>query len=283
MNKLENIIVDGQHGKPILLDVYWETTEGAKPIVIFAHGFKGLKDWGTWEKIGEEIAKAGFVFVKMNFSHNGTTPENPSDFGDLEAFGQNNYSIELDDLDSVLNWLEVQTVIPNSEINLENTSLIGHSRGGGVAIIKAYEDSRIKNLITWASVGTLDWMFKPTMVETWKKNGVHIIVNGRTKQEMPLYYQLYENFKMNEKRFSTETALRNLNKPHLILQGTNDPAISVDSAKLHHVWNPKARLELIEGANHVFGGKHLFENGDLSIYTQELITKTISFLELNQC
>ena len=46
MNTLENIIVDGKHGKPILLDVYWEATDKPKNIVLFAHGFKGFKDWG---------------------------------------------------------------------------------------------------------------------------------------------------------------------------------------------------------------------------------------------
>ncbi|WP_435524823.1 hypothetical protein [Chryseobacterium indoltheticum] len=36
--------------------------------------------------------------VKFNFSHNGTTVEDPENFADLEAFGNNNYSKELSDL-----------------------------------------------------------------------------------------------------------------------------------------------------------------------------------------
>ncbi|MFK7950297.1 MAG: alpha/beta hydrolase family protein [Saprospiraceae bacterium] len=282
MNKRKNIIVDGKHRKPILLDAYWQTTDEPKGIVVFAHGFKGFKDWGTWSKIGEEIVNAGFIFIKMNFSHNGTTPKNPLEFGDLEAFGQNNYEIELDDLGSVLDWINNQNIIPNSEVNINKISLIGHSRGGGVAIIKAAEDNRISNLITWASVGTLDWMFKAEMINKWKENGVHIIVNGRTKQEMPLYYQLYKNFEQNKKRFSTENALKNLNKPHLIIQGTNDPAIPVAAAKLHQQWNPNAQLVLIENADHVFNGRHPFEGDKLPKLTQQLVEKTILFLKENQ-
>lgn len=278
MNKHENIIVDGKHGKPILLDTYWQISEEAKPIVVFAHGFKGFKDWGTWWKIGEEIVNAGFVFIKMNFSYNGTTPENPLEFGDLETFGQNNYEIELDDLDCVLDWVSNQKIIPKAEININKISLIGHSRGGGVAIIKAAEDSRIKNLITWASVGTLDWMFKPEMVKKWTEKGIHIIVNGRTKQNMPLYYQLYENFEQNKDRFSTEKALKNLNKPHLILQGTKDPAIPVSSAQLHQEWNPNATLILIENADHVFNGRHPFTDKMLPINTRKLVNHTVDFL-----
>jgi pimeloyl-ACP methyl ester carboxylesterase len=278
MNSHKNIIVEGKHGKPVLLDVYWQMTAERKPVVIFAHGFKGFKDWGTWETIGKQIVEAGFIFIKFNFSHNGTTPENPSDFGDLEAFGHNNYSIELADLGCVLDWVETQNRIANTEINIDNISLIGHSRGGGVAIIKAYEDERIKRLITWASVGTLDWMFKPKMVEAWQLQGVHIIVNGRTKQDMPLYFQLFEDFKVNEKRLSTKTALRNFTKPHLILQGTNDPAIPVASAELHQVWNKNAKLVLINDADHVFGGNHPFTESLLPLHSQQLVAETIDFL-----
>ena len=35
------------------------------------------------------------------------TVQQPIDFPDLEAFGHNNYTKELDDLDQVLNWVEL--------------------------------------------------------------------------------------------------------------------------------------------------------------------------------
>ena len=122
-----------------------------KPIIIFCHGYKGFKDWGAWNLMAEAFAKAGFFFVKFNFSYNGGTMEQPIDFPDLEAFGNNNYSIELDDLDCVIDW-----VCSNSEIkkegNINNITLLGHSRGGGIVSIKAEEDSRIKKVISLAGV-----------------------------------------------------------------------------------------------------------------------------------
>ena len=48
--------------------------------------------------MADRFADAGFVFVKFNLSHNGTTIEHPIDFVDLEAFGNNNFAKELDDL-----------------------------------------------------------------------------------------------------------------------------------------------------------------------------------------
>ena len=43
-------------------------------------------------------ARNGFAFVKFNFSHNGGTIENPIDFPDLKAFGNNTYGKEVADL-----------------------------------------------------------------------------------------------------------------------------------------------------------------------------------------
>ena len=88
------IELPGQEGKPILLDQTISGNGGSKGVVVFCHGFKGFKDWGHFNKVSEMFANAGFVFVKFNFSHNGTSPESPSDFVDLEAFGNNNFSIE---------------------------------------------------------------------------------------------------------------------------------------------------------------------------------------------
>ena len=64
------------------------------PLVIFAHGFQGFKDWGPWPLAAEIFASKGFPFLKFNFSHNGTSTSDYSDIHDLEAFGSNNFEIE---------------------------------------------------------------------------------------------------------------------------------------------------------------------------------------------
>ena len=104
MQQLKNIRINGSKEKSILLDCFYNKTETAKAIIIFAHGFKGFKDWGHFDYMANCFAEAGFVFIKFNFSHNGTTPEDPLNFGDLEAFGNNNFTIELDDFKNVIDW-----------------------------------------------------------------------------------------------------------------------------------------------------------------------------------
>ena len=94
----QNTILKGKHGRPFLADVFYEKNGIKKPVVIFSHGYRGFKDWGPFNLIAHKFAESGLVFVKFSFSHNGTTVDNPMEFVDLEAFGNDNITIELDDL-----------------------------------------------------------------------------------------------------------------------------------------------------------------------------------------
>ena len=98
-------VINGSKGKPISIDISYSESSIQKPVIIFCHGFKGFKDWGHFNQLAEEFLKHDVVFVKFNFSYNGTTIEQPTDFADLEAFGDNNFSIELDDLGLVIDYV----------------------------------------------------------------------------------------------------------------------------------------------------------------------------------
>lgn len=279
----KNISLEGANHRLFLLDAYYKSDGNPKPVVIFTHGFKGFKDWGHWHLIAKSFAAAGFVFIKYNFSHNGTTLDAPLDFDDLEAFGQNNYSKELADMDAVLNYLESDNCqIPKAEYDLNNLTLIGHSRGGGVSIIKA-KDERVKAVIGWASVSRLDygWRGNEMLLENWKKQGVQHIFNGRTKQQMPLYFQLAEDFEANKEQFDTKTVLAELNKPFLIIHGSQDPTVPLTAVKQLQEWAKNSRLHIIDGADHVFNGRHPFEEEHLPSQAKELVEESITFLKEN--
>lgn len=282
MISLKNIAIQSKHQKPILIDVFYLDNDFRKPIVVFCHGYKGFKDWGAWNIMAKQFAEAGFCFIKFNFSHNGGTPEQPIDFPDLEAFGNNNYSIELDDLDCVLNWIYVSLDL-KTKVNFDDITLIGHSRGGGIAAIKSEEDSRIKKLITLASVSDFKARFNEGSKEfmEWKDKGIKYVLNGRTHQQMPHYFQFYEDFINNEKRLTIKRAASNLNIPHLIVHGSNDTSVLVDEAKALHKWNPNSKLTIIENANHVFEVSHPWEKDTLPLEFKEAIQVMIDFAKVN--
>lgn len=275
----KNIILERKDKKPILIDAFYSKEKQNQPIIIFCHGYKGFKDWGSWDLMAEAFANAGFCFIKFNFSHNGGTIENPIDFPDLEAFGNNNYTKELDDLDAVISWSQ-NHFITNSKINTNIINLIGHSRGGGIAILKASEDNRITKLITLASVSDFGSRFgSETEIKKWKDDGVKFVLNGRTKQQMPHYFQFFEDFKANKDRLHIESAEKRLKIPHLIIHGSNDTSVKISEAEALHLWNPKSLYNIIEDADHVFNTKHPWDKEELSQELNLVVKSAIRFLE----
>lgn len=279
IRKIDHLKLTSLHNnREFTYDVHLPEEEKPHPVIIFCHGFKGFKDWGQFDLIATAFASAGFTTFKVNFSHNGTSPQHPIDFVDLEAFGQNNFSIELDDLDVLL---EKITESPESAytkyINPDEIFLLGHSKGGSTSIIKTCEDDRIKGLATWAAVCHITQRYSADELGEWKKNGVQYIYNGRTEQNMPLYYQLAEDVLNNFDRFDLPNIVQSLQKPYLIIHGTDDTSVIPEEGKSLKANCNSAELCLIEDANHTFGGTHPYNEPELPIYTKKAVERTTAF------
>ena len=275
----KNLVLQRDYKKPIVWDAFYKDTNNKKPLVIFCHGYKGFKDWGSWDLVAQTCSEANLFFVKFNFSHNGGTIKEPIDFPDLEAFAENNYTKELEDVDSMLNYLLSEENKFINQIDTSNITLIGHSRGGGISILKASEDARITKLITWASVSSFGERTSTTGdLEQWKKDGVKYVLNGRTKQQMPHNYQFYLDYKVNETRFNIELATKKITIPFLIIHGEEDPSVKFTEAKNLKKWNPESELFTIEKSNHVFNASHPYKNKKLPEALQQVVTKSISFI-----
>jgi pimeloyl-ACP methyl ester carboxylesterase len=268
----KNIVLKSK--REFLADAIFTETEEKLPLIIFVHGYKGYKDYGTWELMGEKFAEAGFYFAKFNMSHNGTTLQDPHNFSDLEAFGQNNYSTELDDLEVVINHFKNQ-----KEVDSQNITLLGHSRGGGISITKASENKNITRLITLASISTLDRFPKNGAFEDWKKEGVYFIENARTKQKMPHYFQFYTDYENNEARFNVESACRNLSIPSLFIHGSADESVTIDHSHKLHEWTPNSVFRTIENAGHTFGAKEPWTDGFLPKELSEAVEICMDFIK----
>ena len=274
----KNIIINGSKEKPVTLDVCYKQNGKPKPVIVFSHGFKGFKDWGHFNVMAKSFAEAGFVFIKFNFSHNGISPGNLLEFTDLDAFGNNNYLIELDDLKLVIDWA-LENIEMESEVNKDELYLLGHSRGGGITVIKAAEDTRVKKVCTWASVSDIVNRNKQRTVETWKKDGVVYAHNGRTKQEMPLFVQFYNTLLAHKDRLNITKAAKHLTIPFLIIHGTADEAVSSNDALALRKASPHSELAMIQGGDHTFDAKHPYRETILRGNTEFVVNKTIDFFK----
>jgi len=276
----KNLIIPGASGKPIALDIFHNGNE-QKPVVIYAHGFNGFKDWANFDLIANKFADADFTFIKFNFSHNGTSPSHPEEFVDLESFGENNYTKQLEDLNHVIDWVSDPFNIYNASIDVNNISLIGHSMGGGIAFLQTAKDKRIKKLITWASIAECKtpWGgWSAERIQEWKNTGVEYYANGRTKQDMPLKYQLYEDYINNQVELNIESAIKQIDIPILICHGTADVAVSIDKAHTLKSWQPKAELFTVD-ADHVFGRTHPWTKEELPEPMEKVVDASIGFLK----
>ena len=268
------------HDQPIAYDLRYLPDGSRKPVIIFVHGFKGFKDWGYFNLLADTFARAGFVYFKLNLSHNGTSPEHPTDFVDLEAFGQNNFSREMDDLGGLIDHLfSPEFNLDDQEVDPTQLFLIGHSRGGSLVILKGYEDERVRGVVTLAAVSDLEQRWPEEVLAQWKKDGVQYVQNSRTGQRMPLYYQLVEDYYAHQSRFDVPQAIKNLGQPLLAFHGSDDETVPVQAAHDIRQWNGTARVEIIDGANHVFGGKHPYEADHLPDDVQTVADSTIAFLK----
>jgi fermentation-respiration switch protein FrsA (DUF1100 family) len=179
----------------------------------------------------------------------------------------------------MLNHILSETFEYSKELDKTNITVIGHSRGGGISIIKASEDSRITNLITWASICDFGKRTATSgELEAWKQNGVKYVLNGRTKQQMPHNYQFYLDFKANEKRLHIESAVKKIDIPFLIIHAKDDPAVKFNEAEALYSYKPEAILYPIKAANHVFNSSHPWNEAKLPNALKEVVDKSIEFV-----
>ena len=262
--------------KPIMADVSYDDNNEKMPIVIFCHGYKGYKDWGAWNYVAEEFAKAGFFFLKFNFSHNGGTEKELIDFPDLESFGQNTYTQETKDLHQVISFISGSNQWEH-KLNKGRLYVVGHSRGGAIVLLEGMKNDKVKKIATWASIASLEERFpKGEELEKWKKQGIRYVMNGRTKQQMPHYYSFYEDFLAHKDELDIQKVIDEYEKPHLIIHGTYDEAVSLFDAKRLHKWNKNSILKTYP-TGHTFDTKHPWGSCGLPSIMQQVVEETIDF------
>lgn len=281
MIREKNFALKGSNGLPIVTDVFFKPDQSPKPVVVFCHGYKGFKDWGAWNLVAEHFAVNDFFFVKFNFSHNGGTPEQPIDFPNLEAFAQDNYTKQLHDLQCVIDWLVSDNRFA-ANINAQQIHLIGHSRGGGIVLLKANQEKKVSTVTTWAGVSDFASRFPSgEKLTQWQNDKVYYVENGRTKQQMPHDIQFYEDFIEHREDLDISNAVQNLKIPQLIIHAKGDTSVKVKEAEQIQEWNPKAKMFLLEESNHVFDTQHPWEKDEMSASLKQIVNKSIHFIKNN--
>jgi pimeloyl-ACP methyl ester carboxylesterase len=274
MTSKKEFEIPGAEGKLIFGDYTFNNGVSKSPTIIFIHGFKGFKDWGAHNIMASFFAENNYRYLKFNLSHSGVTKENPKDVTDLESFAENTVSKELFDIQKVIDFTTEK--FPDSPI-----TLVGHSRGGGLAILQAAKDERIKGLVTWSSIADFSSLWKKDQEEEWVRTGKIYVENARTKEKMPLNKTLLEDLHEHKDAYSILKAAKKVHVPWLILHGDNDVNVDFSVAQALAQKQLKAQIQKIEGANHVYGASHPYTETQLPDHLQQVADKTLAFLNAN--
>jgi dienelactone hydrolase len=245
-------ILPGALGE-ILVDVRAGGRSTPRPAVVVLHGFKGFKDWGMFPPFAERLARAGVTAVSPNLSGSGV--DDAGDFSRPDRFSRNTFSAELDDMGRVIAALaagELGVAAPTG------IGLVGHSRGGGIAVLQAAHDPRVRTLVTWAAISSVE-RWSPAEQQAWRAAGTKEIVNARTGQRLPLSTDVLDDVGRHAGgRLDILGAAARVGVPWLIVHGGNDEAVSPLEAAALRGASPRDTTTLltVEGAGHTFGAVH---------------------------
>lgn len=265
------------HGKvgDILVDVRKPRLSAPGPAVVILHGFKGFKDWGMFPALAGQLANAGFTAVSFNTSGSGV--DDAGHFTRLDHFRRNSFSAEIADLLTVIAALEAGKLGAAAPTSI---GVVGHSRGGGIAILAARESPSIRALVTWSAISTVR-RWTGGELARWHRDGFLSILNTRTGDQLPLGPDtLHDIEKHAEGRLNIQAAAAALKIPWLLVHGTADESVpSSEGTTLAAAAPATTRALFVEGAGHTFGAVHPFQG--MTPHLERVFGETIAWLRQN--
>ena len=267
---MKNQLYTGAQGKEQLFDLLIPSGFSGK-MVLFVHGFMGFKDWGCWNIIMDRFVSEGIGFCKFNITHNGTSIDQPLEFTNPDAFGENSYFKELLDINAMIE------VVESNVPEMKELFLMGHSRGGGMVVL-AGRNSSVTGIVSLAGISNIEGRFpEGEELDNWKEEGVRYVHNSRTGQDLPLYYVQFEEFLQHKNELNIEQACRDLKKPLLLIHGDQDVSVSIHEGNELAAYSEQ-QLHVIKEADHVFGSKHPWDKVDLPEQLEEVFQLVKSFI-----
>ncbi|OFZ56616.1 MAG: hypothetical protein A3D92_10630 [Bacteroidetes bacterium RIFCSPHIGHO2_02_FULL_44_7] len=266
---LTNAIYTGAEGRQSVYDLKVPSEWNGK-LIVFLHGYMGYKDWGCWNLVSTYFTDKGYGFLKYNVSHNGGTVDKPIDFSDLEAFSRNSYINEVYDFQAILHVLEAQFD------SLPDLYVIGHSRGGGIALLHS-DHGFVKKMATWAAISSIDNRFPVGKeFDAWKEDGYYFRKNTRTNQQMPHHFSQFESYEKFKDRLNIMTYCQNSTTPTLVLHGDQDTSVNISDGKDIARWLG-TELTIVEGEQHTFGSSQPWPHNFLPSGLEKVCVETARF------
>lgn len=235
-----------------------------------------FKNWGFFPYLARRIAEAGFVSVIFNFSLNGVNGDG-NRITEFEKFARNTFSRELDDLQLIVDACTNST-IGRGVIDSERIGLLGHSRGGGIAIVHSASDKRIQSLATLSSIATFDRWREHQKTE-WMKHGFHPLAKDSMVSPLRIGMELLNDLESNSDELNIIQAASKISIPWLILHGKADVTVPCKEAEALHQSSNKltSELLLLERVGHLYNAATNDEDNYQTL--DKVLEQTITFFQ----
>ena len=237
--------IESDEGLPIRGDI--DAADHPRALVVIVHGFKGFKDWGFFPWTAQRLMQHRLAVCRFNMSRCGIG-DDPETFSRLDLFEHDTYSTQLRDLAAVVRHAQ-------REFRRLPTFLLGHSRGGGIALLGAQDVPRLHGVIAWAPIARAMRWDDATQRE-WRKRGVLEVENARTKQIMRMSPVMLDDYEANAGRLDILAATSRLRVPLLVIHGGRDESVPVEEGRLIASRAEEASLVILHRASHTFNAIH---------------------------
>jgi pimeloyl-ACP methyl ester carboxylesterase len=240
---IQPFTLTGSGGKPIRGDVWLpDHLRAPAPVVIGIHGFKGFRRWGFWPAIASFLNREGFVFVGFDMSHNGV--------------GEGGLECEEEDLRAVVAALRSGRLPGAERIDASRLALLGHSRGGGLAVVHASRDPGVRAVVALAPISTVLRFDEETLADG-REDGFIPIVNTRTGQTLRLGAAAIAEMDARTDLHDIATShAAHLACPLLVVHGEADTSVPDTEGRALVAAAPRGRYVRAPGADHVLGCRH---------------------------
>ncbi len=261
----------------IYADIRYRQSNGKKPLILLLHGFMAWKDWGFFPYTAEKLAEAGAISINFSTSHCGVMPGNEF-ITETSKFASNTISNEITDTEALIeNFISGKISAPALQNWSGDIYLIGHSRGGAIALIIAGKDSRIGKVVSWSGIDRFV-RYPQRQLDKFKQIGYFEFDYSPSGKKLRINKSYLDDYIANLDSYAPKNCVPRLNIPLMFIHGKQDMTVPYTESEGLSNLALNGTFHLIENGGHTFGISNPFKETTKAF--EEVLNTTISFLRL---
>ena len=245
------------HGEAIIHGDIYHAGHTACPILLLIHGFQGSKNWGFFPAIAQAFAQSGYITISWNMSLNGYSKD-AAFIDQPEDFARNTISQEILDTQIIIDSILCDNRILSDELRSQwngTLHVLGHSRGGGIAIIISEKNPCINKLVLWNSISRFG-RFTERQKRVWSETGIFPIGETEHGKVIAMNYSYIHDLEIHGDEYSPLRAIEHSTADILIVHAEQDMTVPLREGHALQQHSVSGQICIIPKTGHIFGCSH---------------------------